>query len=71
MLVQSSFVKSNKTTCIYNGQVLAALKMPGGQLPWEVDLDMPMPTADFDFVKANIITLSVSFVRVLRYLKQT
>ena len=56
MLVQSEFDKQNTSTCVYNGQVLAALKMPGGQLPWDLDLDMPVLADDFDLVKTNIGT---------------
>ena len=64
MLVQSEFDKETKSPCIYNGQVLAALKMPGGQLPWEVDLDMFALTTDFDFVKTRFMIPSVSFLQI-------
>ena len=34
--------KTNRLdTCLYCGQVLASVKMPGGQLPWDKNVDMP------------------------------
>ena len=48
---------NNASLCIYCGQVLAVLKMPGGQLPWDTDLDAPMFAADFYHVKDDIMPI--------------
>ena len=47
MAITAEYKKGNASLCIYCGQVLAALKMPGGQLPWDTDVDSPMLASDF------------------------
>ena len=48
--VISEFQKANLSMCLYCGQVLASLKMPGGQLPWDTDVDSPHFGDQFDQV---------------------
>ena len=51
----SILLKHNASLCIYCGQILAALKMPGGQLPWDTDVDAPMFATEFYSVLDEII----------------
>ena len=60
MAMTAEYKQHNESLCVYCGQVLAALKMPGGQLPWDTDVDMPMMAANFEFNVDNIVTSSVS-----------
>ena len=34
--------------CFCCGQVMSAVKMPGGQLPWDTDVDTPVYKKDYD-----------------------
>ena len=45
---------NNASMCIYCGEILAVLKIPGGQLPWDTELDAPMFATDFYHVKDDI-----------------
>ena len=38
------------SVCLMCGQALAVLKMPGGQLPWDLDVDMKMKADQFPAV---------------------
>ena len=60
MALLTEYEKNSNSVCIYCGQVLAALKMPGGQLPWDTDVDLPMMAADFEYNTDNIVLESVS-----------
>jgi len=62
MVLFNEYGKNNMTQslCIYNGQVLGALKMPGGQLPWDLDVDIPIMAADFKFAIDNVMLKQVS-----------
>ena len=59
--ITTEFERKNASLCIYCGQVLAALKMPGGQLPWDTDVDSPMLTADFDHVIDNVMPIMTKY----------
>ena len=60
MALFSEYEKKDLTQslCIYCGQVLAALKMPGGQLPWDLDVDIPILTKDFKHAVSNTVSLN-------------
>ena len=55
MAITEEYKRGNASLCIYCGQVLAALKMPGGQLPWDTDVDSPMLAEDFYHVVDDIM----------------
>ena len=37
-----AFEKFNLSHCLYCGQVLSVIKIPGGELPWDTDVDFPL-----------------------------
>ena len=49
------FDRFNLSLCLYCGQVLAAIKMPGGQLPWDTDVDAPHYAKDFYDVVEKVV----------------
>ena len=55
MAVAEEFQKQNLDLCLYCGQVLATIKMPGGQLPWDTDVDMPHDALIHEEVKKLIV----------------
>ena len=55
LAVVAEYDRFNLSVCVYCGQVLAAIKMPGGQLPWDTDVDAPHYAADFYQALANVV----------------
>ena len=53
--VVAEYEEQSASICLYCGQILASLKMPGGQLPWDTDVDAPMFAVDFYNSIENII----------------
>ena len=60
LALREIYKDQQNSLCIYCGQVLAALKMPGGQLPWDTDVDMPMMAINFMENVDNLCTEAVS-----------
>ena len=60
LAMREIYKDKDNSLCIYCGQVLAALKMPGGQLPWDTDVDMPMMAINFIENVDNLCTQAVS-----------
>ena len=56
MLALSHEFKAHKLDlCLYCGQVLATIKMPGGQLPWDTDVDMPNDSRMWEEVQKLVL----------------
>ena len=49
------FKKNKLDLCLYCGQVLATIKMPGGQLPWDTDVDMPSDARMWEEVQKLVV----------------
>ena len=61
MLALNHEFKANRLDlCLYCGQVLAAIKMPGGQLPWDTDVDMPNDSRMWEEVQKLILPVMQS-----------
>ena len=55
MAVAEEFEKHKLDLCLYCGQALASIKMPGGQLPWDTDVDMPFDALIQEEVKKLVV----------------
>jgi len=49
------FKKNKLDLCLHCGQVLATIKMPGGQLPWDTDVDMPSDARMWEEVQKLVL----------------
>ena len=59
MFAISSTMQENNLTivCMNGGNTLAAVKMPGGNLPWEIDIDVGYAFEVSEFSKITVYDL--------------
>ena len=50
-----AFEKYNLSHCLYCGQILSVIKIPGGELPWDTDVDFPLYSRDYVQMKSKVL----------------